>query len=156
MPARAPAATPDVATRLSALGERIRAQRKVLGVSATSAVQAAGMSRVTWHRIESGEPSVTVGACMNALAVLALDLHICAPAAPRADTREGAIPPHIRIDDYPQLRRISWQVHGTDELTPAEALGLYERNRRHLDPATMQPHEQRLIDALRSAAAGVV
>lgn len=36
------------------------------------------MSRVTLHRIERGEPSVTMGAYLNALAVLGLDFEILA------------------------------------------------------------------------------
>jgi len=36
-------------------------KRKALRVSATVAAEAAGMSRVTLHRIEKGEPSVTMG-----------------------------------------------------------------------------------------------
>jgi transcriptional regulator with XRE-family HTH domain len=35
---------------------------KALKVSATTAAEAAGMSRMTLHRIERGEPSVTMGA----------------------------------------------------------------------------------------------
>ena len=46
--------------RLRQLGEQVRLQRKALRISATAAAEAAGMSRVTWHRIEKGEPSVTM------------------------------------------------------------------------------------------------
>jgi len=41
-------------------------------------------------------------------------------------------------------------VHGTDELTPLEALSIYERNWRHVDVKAMEPREQQLVDALRS------
>ena len=37
------------------------------------------------------------------------------------------------------------------ELTPAEALGIYERNARHLVTQALQPSERNLIDALRLA-----
>jgi hypothetical protein len=46
---------------------------------------------------------------------------------------------------------LAWQVHGTDELTPREALGIYERNARHLDMKAMEPGERELLDALRLA-----
>ena len=62
MPARSPLVAAPAATKLAALGERIRARRKALQVSAVDAAEAAGMSRVTLQRIERGEPSVTMGA----------------------------------------------------------------------------------------------
>ena len=60
MPARAPLIAEAAATKLAALGERIRKQRKALKVSAVDAAEAAGMSRVTLHRVEAGEPSVAM------------------------------------------------------------------------------------------------
>ena len=45
---------------------------------------------------------------------------------------------------------LAWQVHGTDTLTPVEALGIYERNARHLDTAAMSPAEQALLQALQT------
>jgi hypothetical protein len=41
-------------------------------------------------------------------------------------------------------------VHGTDELTPTEALGIYERNWRHLDESLLTQHEKELIEALNA------
>lgn len=57
----------------------------------------------------------------------------------------------MRLADYPQLKQLAWQVHGVDELTPAEALSIYERNWRHIDLAALQPHEQQLVEGLRLA-----
>jgi transcriptional regulator with XRE-family HTH domain len=155
MPTPNPVAPAAVTEKLLALGRQIRAYRKALRVSATAAAQAAGMSRVTLHRIENGEASVTMGAYLNAMAALGLDFGLLAPPAqtgqPQAPDSQDAIPVRIRLADYPQLKQLAWQVHGTDELTPAEALGIYERNWRHLDPQAMQPHERHLIDALRRA-----
>jgi hypothetical protein len=42
-------------------------------------------------------------------------------------------------------------VHGTDALTPAEALDIYERNARHMDTAALSAPEQALLTALRVA-----
>ena len=79
MPAKAPAVGDILAARLVALGKRIRAHRKLHKVSAVSAAEAAGMSRVTLHRIERGEPSVTMGAYMSATAALGLQLDMTDP-----------------------------------------------------------------------------
>lgn len=157
MPSKSPPPTQAVETRLRTLGEQIRARRQALRVSATRAAEAAGMSRITLHRIERGEPSVTIGAYLNALAALGLDIGPARPAGapdePDApgEERAGWIPARIRLADYPQLRRLAWQIHGTDALTPAEALGFYERNARHFDEAALEARERRLIDALRLA-----
>lgn len=113
------------------------------------------MSRVTLHRIEKGEPSVTMGAYINAMAALGLEFGILGSSNSIAETaeggREGWIPARIRLADYPQLKQLAWQVHGTDALTPIEALGIYERNSRHLDLQALEPRERQLIDALRQA-----
>jgi transcriptional regulator with XRE-family HTH domain len=127
------------------MGQEIRAHRKALGVNATAAAEAAGMSRVTLHRIEKGEPSVTIGAYMNAAAALGLEFGVVKPVV----DLKGLIPARIRMADYPQLRKLAWQVHGTDELTPLEALGIYEQNWRHADIEAMDSRERDLVDALR-------
>jgi hypothetical protein len=41
-------------------------------------------------------------------------------------------------------------VRGTDELTPREALGIYERNWRHLDEGLLTQCEKELIEALNA------
>ncbi len=154
------AATPhphdnDIAP-LQALGAQLRARRKALRLSATVTAEAAGMSRVTLHRIEKGEPSVTMGAWCNALAALGMSLQAATIADESQRTaaspdRTGWIPARVALASYPQLRALAWQVHGTDALTPTEALDIYERNARHLDVSAMSADEQALLQALRLA-----
>ena len=155
MPASSPAISNATVARLDALGQQIRTRRKALGINATVVAEAAGLSRVTLHRIEKGGPAVTMAAYLNVMAALGLDFILSLPAdpaavAPAADY-SGWIPARVRLGDYPQLKQLAWQVHGVDELTPAEALSIYERNWRHVDIAALQPHEQQLVDALRLA-----
>ena len=116
------------------------------------------MSRVTLHRIEKGEPSVAAGAWANAMAALGMSLVAINTedvrtaglgGVSRVDTADW-IPVRVRLADYPQLKALAWQVHGTDTLTPVEALGIYERNARHLDTAAMSPAERALLQALRT------
>ena len=154
MPAPTPLVTDAISTQLAHLGEQIRQHRKVLGVSATAAAEAAGMSRVTLHRIERGEASVTIGAYLNAMSVLGLRVGVSTPPDPAALAKAAHeskdwIPARIVLADYPQLKQLAWQVHGTDTLTPVEALGIYERNSRHLDRQALEVRERDLIDALR-------
>jgi transcriptional regulator with XRE-family HTH domain len=156
MPAVAPATGEIVAAALAALGERLRAERKRLGVSAVTAAEAAGMSRVTLHRIERGEPSVTIGAYANAAAALGLALGVAGapPAAPGRAEERGGVPPRILLADHPQLARLAWQYQGASEVTPEEALNLYERNWRHIDQAALAPHERALIQGLVARLGG--
>lgn len=136
------------------VGKHIRTQRKALGVSATTAAESAGMSRVTWFRVEKGTTSVTLGAYLSALDVLNLKLKIIHQSqynnnsAPPPDT-SAAIPVRIAFADFPQLKQLAWQLHGIDELSPREALSIYDRNWRHLDEAALEPRELNLIAALR-------
>jgi transcriptional regulator with XRE-family HTH domain len=147
------------AARLKALGEQVRVRRKLLGISATAAAEAAGLSRVTLHRIEKGAPAVTIGAYLHVMGALGMVLGVLptedsASKVPAA-SHKGWIPARIALADYPQLRQLAWQVHGLDALTPAEALGIYERNARHLDLQTLEPAERDLMEALRVALAGL-
>ena len=141
---------------LQALGTQIRTQRKALRLSATVVAEAAGISRVTLHRIEKGEPSVVMGAWYNTLSALGMVLQARNIGSGETDSpqtvdRSGWIPARVALADYPQLRALAWQVHGTDTLTPPEALDIYERNARHLDLKAMSGDEQALLQALRLA-----
>ncbi|RRH84550.1 XRE family transcriptional regulator [Variovorax beijingensis] len=148
MPSAAPPLAPAADRRLAAFGRRIHARRKALKVSATTAAEAAGVSRMTLHRIERGEPSVTMGAYMNALAALGLDVDVVpsTQSAPPVPIAGG-----VRISDYPQLRRLAWQLAPDTELTPAEAWATYERNWRHVDASALDAREQQLLDELARA-----
>jgi transcriptional regulator with XRE-family HTH domain len=128
------------------------------------AAEAAGLSRVTLHRIESGNASVTMGAYLNVMAALGLDIAAIAAHAPddaptdstakkaAGSAFKDADASHaIRLADYPELRRLAWHVRGVDTLTPAEARGIYERHARHLNEADLEPHERQLMDHLQSA-----
>lgn len=150
MPAKAPLVAPSVAIQLKAMGLRMRAQREQQKVTATDAAEAAGMSRVTLHRIERGEPSVTMGAYLGAMAAVGLSLQVVEPGA----AAPSALPAIVRVDDYPALRQLAWQLPGVTELSPRLALDLYERNWRHLDRDRLAPHEQQLLQTLVSELGG--
>lgn len=153
MPARTPVIANTVAEKLIELGKQIRAHRKALRISATTAAEVAGMSRITFYRIENGEPSVTAGAYLNAMGALGMDFGIIKTAKLATDEldvdHQGWIPARIHLSDYPQLKQLAWQVHGIDKLTPAEALSIYDRNWRHVDVQALEPRERQLVDALR-------
>jgi transcriptional regulator with XRE-family HTH domain len=154
MPATSPPLTPLCAESLTDVGRKVKARRKELGISAVAAAEAAGISRVTLHRVEKGEPSVTAGAYVAASAALGLHLDVISDATGQAAAeadRKGWIPARVRAADYPVLRQLAWQVHGASELTPREALGIYERNWRHVDVNKLSQREQDLIDGLRQA-----
>lgn len=149
------------AAQLQALGQQLRARRKALRVSSTAAAEAAGMSRVTLHRIEKGEPSVAGGAWAQAMAALGMVLQARNAEDPTSANTQGNpanmaewIPVQVRLQNYPQLKALAWQVHGTDTLSPTEAWGIYERNARHLDTAAMSPTELALLQALRTGLGG--
>jgi DNA-binding XRE family transcriptional regulator len=125
MPKKSPPLTERASAKLISLGARVAERRKSLGVSATVAAEAAGMSRITFHRIEKGEPSVTMGAWSNAIAALGMQIQLqpneADTAVPTTADRSGWWPVRIALADYPQLKALAWQVQGTDYLTPVEA-----------------------------------
>ena len=134
------------------LGGQITARRKALKIRAQSCAGAAGISRVTLHRIERGESTVNMGAYLQVCEVL--DLHLglvplgnqgieeCAKQIAGPDT------PHLRIKDYPQLKTLAWQLDEEEYLTDAEAISIYERNKRFLDLEHLENHERELMQRL--------
>jgi transcriptional regulator with XRE-family HTH domain len=151
MPAAAPPVAPVDQTRLALLGERLRAARKRQRVTSIAAAEAAGISRVTLHRIERGEPTVAVGAWMAVASALGLEFDLLNTTAA---TPRKKLPQKIRIRDYPELKKLAWQLHGVHEIAPSEALNLYERNWRHVDRAGLSDDEAALIDALSREIGG--
>ena len=136
-------------------GQSIRARRKLLGISVIAAAEAAGVSRVTWHRIEKGETTVAWGSVLAAAAVLGTtfsfaDGDVDEDAAKTPPNLQDWLPLSIRLDDYPGLRSLSWQIReGLDSIDPRAAWEIYERNGRHLDLAELSPGEHALIQGLR-------
>lgn len=108
------------------------------------------MSRVTLHRVERGEPSVTMGAYLSVMSALGLGLDARDPETPQA----WQLPAVVKLGDYPALQQLAWQLPGVTELSPTQALDLYERNWRHLDRTRLQPQERRLIQALADELGG--
>lgn len=150
MPSRSPQSTGSQEKALRKLGERLREHRKKLGISSIATAEAAEMSRVTLYRIERGESSVAMGAYLRVILSLGLDLELVDPRQKksRRESLVQKIPKKIRIADYKQLKRLAWQLKGTKELSPKEALELYERNWRHIDVKAMDSREQKLLETL--------
>lgn len=145
-----PKHTPAFAEAGVRIGAAIKAARKALRVSATTAAEAADISRVTLHRIERGDVSVNIGAYLRAAD--ALGINIGAVAQQAQDRVTEPIATHlldsIAIDQYPQLKMIAWSIPHAKEIKPQIALALYERNWRYIDQAAMQPHERALLNQL--------
>jgi transcriptional regulator with XRE-family HTH domain len=144
--------------RVRDLGSRIRQRRKAMGVSATTASEAAGMSRVTWHRMEKGEITVTIGAWFNALAVLGLEFGVGpvdeTTQTQRASDIPAVVPVYVVLANFPQLAALAWQVQGSATVSPREAFDIYERNKRHLDRENLTPKEEALISSLETVFGG--
>jgi len=146
-------------SQLAHIGEQIRQQRKFFKISAIAASEAAGISRVTLHRIEKGEPSVSMGAYCSVMSALDLMLGAVTKeslATQKKVDRTGWIPAAIRLVDYPQLKALSWHIQGLDHLSPRDANSIYERNQRFLEHDKLEDGERQLIDALKVAFEGVV
>lgn len=65
-----------VIDQLAKIGQIIRQYRKSFKITANAAAETAGISRVTLHRIEKGEPTVSMGAYLNVISALFICLQI--------------------------------------------------------------------------------
>ncbi len=149
----------DAVSQLADIGQLIRQHRKSFKITANAAAETAGISRVTLHRIERGEPTVSMGAYLNVISALDLSLHLSAKTdienTANADS-VGKLPVRISLSDYPQLKELAWHVRGVDELSLVEAHSIYERNKRFLDSENLSDSEQELIELLEIAFEGAV
>ncbi len=66
----------------------------------------------------------------------------------RRQPARSRLPSTIRVDRYPQLQQLAWQLSADTELTQEEALQLYERNWRHIDRDAMTLEERELVKRL--------
>ena len=131
------------------LGAQITARRKVLKVRAQICAEVAGISRVTLHRIEKGEPTVSIGAYLQVCEALGLQLTLSPlPEQDGGDNLRDQEMPYIRIKDYPQLKALAWQLKDDEYITEAEAMAIYERNKRFLDLNQIQASERKLMERL--------
>jgi DNA-binding XRE family transcriptional regulator len=149
----------DAVSQLADIGQLIRQHRKSFKITANAAAETAGISRVTLHRIEKGEPTVSMGAYLNVISALDLNLHLSAKTdienTANADS-VGKLPVRLSLADYPQLKELAWHVPGVDELSLIEAHSIYERNKRFLDSENLSDSEQELIQLLGVAFEGAV
>ena len=152
----------DAISQLADIGQLIRQHRRSFKITANAAAQTAGISRVTLHRIEKGEPTVSMGAYLNVVSALDLNLHLSAKGDKDDKGYEvngddvGKLPVRLSFSDYPQLKELAWHVQGVDELSLVEAHSIYERNKRFLDVENLSDSEQELIELLGVAFEGAV
>jgi transcriptional regulator with XRE-family HTH domain len=153
MPAKSPFVSSKLEKKLRELGLLLRQRRKALGIAAIAVAESTGMSRITLNRIERGEASVTIGAYLSVAEALSLNFRLVDPQVKDATSSEAKVklPSKIRIASYKQLKKLAWQLKGTQELTPQEALDLYERNWRHVDVAALDAREKKLLQSLLAA-----
>jgi len=114
---------------------------------------------VTLHRIEKGEPTVSMGAYLNVVSALDLKLQLSAEVNRGHETNGNdvdTLPVRLSFSDYPQLKELAWHVQGVDELSLVEAHSIYERNKRFLDVENLSDSEQELIELLGVAFEGAV
>jgi transcriptional regulator with XRE-family HTH domain len=159
MPAKPPPLTSTEARLLAQFGERMRLARLRRRRTAEDVATQAGITRVTLHRLERGEPAITVGTLARVMGALGLaeDIRLLARddkaghAAQDERLPRRRLPARIKLALYPQLKRAAWHIADPDaELTPEEAFNLYETNWRYIEPSEMLPAEAALLERLKA------
>ena len=149
----------DAVSQLADIGQLIMQHRKSFKITANAAAETAGISRVTLHRIEKGESTVSMGAYLNVISALDLNLHLSAKTDKGNTANAGSVgklPARLSLAEYPQLKELAWHVQGVDELSLVEAHSIYERNKRFLDTENLSDTEQALIELLGVAFEGAL
>lgn len=125
---------------ISELGAGIRKTRKALGLTMQELAEASGISRVTLHKVEKGDPSVSAGALASVALALGVPLKLDVPLV--AETEQ------IVVGDYRGLSSLTWQLNPTTTLSGYEAWSIYSKNWRHLDLSLVDANEGALIQQL--------
>lgn len=137
------------ANYLATIGQKLHLRRKSLKVSAESVAIAAGISRITLHRIEKGEPGVSMGAFVSVIEALGLQFIVSSKDLEKPALNISEIDlSKISIKDYPQLKQLAWQLHDDAVLTAVEAKNMYERNEKHIYFDLISEKERELIKLL--------
>ncbi|HEY1057321.1 MAG TPA: XRE family transcriptional regulator [Limnobacter sp.] len=129
------------------LGAFIAKRRKALKVPATQTALAAGISRLTLHRLEQGSTSITLGACLNTMAALGL----LGAVPPQENSHSPMLPSRVRVNQYPELQKLAWQHHDDAEISLQAAFKLYQNNWRHVQVAALGEAEIQFITLLEQA-----
>jgi transcriptional regulator with XRE-family HTH domain len=116
------------------LGDTLRAERHAQGLTQAETARRAGIGRQKLIQVEQGKPGVALAAYAAAMDALGL-----APTVKPAE---------IRIAEFPQLKRLTWNRPGTATLTERDALALYERHWDLVDSDEMPARERVLIQRL--------
>lgn len=115
-------------------GAILRAERKRLGLTQAELAGRASIGRQKLIQVEQGKPGVALAAYAAAMDALGL--------VPEFK------PAEIRIDEYPQLKRLTWNRPGTNMLAERDALALYERHWDLVDAEDMTAHEREFLRRL--------
>lgn len=115
-------------------GATLRDERKRLGLTQAEVARRASIGRQKLIQIEQGKPGVALAAYAATMDALGL--------VPEFK------PTQIRLDEYPQLKRLTWNRPGADTLAERDALALYERHWDLVDADRMTMHERDLLRRL--------
>ena len=126
--------SPTPVDAIRQLGGALRVARLRLGLTQAVVAARAGIHRQKLIQVEQGRPGVAIAA--YAAVMDTLDLIPTVKAV------------EVRLNDYPQLRRLAWNRHGVDAIPERDALALYERHWDLVDAELMDPQEQRLLRRL--------
>jgi transcriptional regulator with XRE-family HTH domain len=116
------------------LGHMLRAERRRLGLTQAEVARRAGIGRQKLIQVEQGKLGVALAA--YAAAMDALDL------VPMVK------PAEVRIAEYPQLKRLTWNRPGAEAIAERDALALYERHWELIDGDHLTINERNLVQRL--------
>ena len=116
------------------LGTALRAERKRLGLTQAEVARHANIGRQKLIQVEQGKPGVARAAYAATMDALGLVPEVT--------------PAKIRVAEYPQLKRLTWNRPGADTVAERDALALYERHWDLVDVDHMTTHERSLLQRL--------
>lgn len=116
------------------LGATLRAQRKQQGLTQVELARRAGIGRQKLIQVEQGKPGVALAAYVATMDAL--------------DLMPAVKPAEVRIAEYPQLTRLTWNRPGADTIAERDALALYERHWDLVDADRMTAREHAFLRRL--------
>ena len=136
---------------LKTLGNTIRSERKLRGMSSQTLADMTGISRMTLYRLENGEPSVKIGAYADAIEALNLSLVLKKETVSAKAHASLALPSRINLSEYPKLQSLCWRIPYVNHISPSVAYNLYARHKHSMDSEQLTDAERDLIATLEIA-----
>ena len=136
---------------LNDIGCKVQQFRKSHNLTQAILAESLEVDRRTLAKLERGDPSISLGTAFHIFNNLGFSVTVNSTSEQEAKAEafdKHYLPIHIKLADYPVLKRCAWQLKAEDSVTPPVAYQLYQDKKSDFAKSNMSRKEQHLIGCL--------